>query len=328
MFEYQNDPNYMRFVNKVLRVEGGYGAHPSDKGNYVNGRLIGTKLGISAPVLQAYLKRPITAEDMKALNKETALDIYYNNYYKPSGADRIQDPRLALIQFDASVNHGVGKAGQLLKESGGDYNKYLALRNNYYDQIVQKDPSQKVFRQGWANRVKNIDKYAQELAKEVPKPNIAVDKINQTADIAKDLSNTPKTVNKQPPIENNNQSLPQLDLDSFKQVIELLKQQQSAGLEQDKMAQQKNLELQKQQLEQSRQQRLTELKKQQEALEKQKRETFVASVNNIGKPQDTQNVFEPFVIKQAQSQPLELPSENAFLAENPKLGIQKRFADT
>ena len=38
---------------------------------------------------------------------QEAEDIYYNNYYKASGADKIENPRLALYVFDTAVNMGL-----------------------------------------------------------------------------------------------------------------------------------------------------------------------------------------------------------------------------
>ena len=55
------DPAY----SIVLRLEGGYQNNPADKGNYNSlGDLVGTKYGISAPVLEQWIGRPPTKMDM------------------------------------------------------------------------------------------------------------------------------------------------------------------------------------------------------------------------------------------------------------------------
>ena len=48
--------------NFVIKEEGGYQDMPSDTGNYVDGVLVGTNYGISAPVLKSYLGRTPSKE--------------------------------------------------------------------------------------------------------------------------------------------------------------------------------------------------------------------------------------------------------------------------
>ena len=43
-------------------------------------------------------------------------DIYYKNYYKASGADKIDNPRLSMYVFDTAVNMGVSVAKELYKK--------------------------------------------------------------------------------------------------------------------------------------------------------------------------------------------------------------------
>lgn len=94
------------FSDTILSLEGGYQSNPNDKGNYVDGILIGTKYGISAPVLKAYLDRPITDQDMINLKKSTALDIYKRNYFLPGNYELYDNTSVAKLIFDTHVNHG------------------------------------------------------------------------------------------------------------------------------------------------------------------------------------------------------------------------------
>lgn len=131
------------FIGPLLNSEGGYVNDPNDHGGE-------TRFGIS--------KRSFPSLDIKNLTRDKAKEIYYNNYYKRSGADKIADPRLAELHFDAAVNHGIGGANRLMKRSGGTYEGYLAARYQYYDNIVARDPSQRKFYKGWMNRMANLKK--------------------------------------------------------------------------------------------------------------------------------------------------------------------------
>ncbi len=61
---------------KIKRFEGGYQNLVSDKGNFVDGILIGTNYGITAKTLKSYLGHTPSVAEMKGLNYNTALDIY------------------------------------------------------------------------------------------------------------------------------------------------------------------------------------------------------------------------------------------------------------
>lgn len=108
--------NFHEYVPLLLQAEGGYQAIRSDRGNY-NSRneLVGTNFGISAPVYEIWIGRPPTVEDMKALTKETALNIYRRNYWDAIGASEIENQSVANIIVDHAVNAGVTGAGRLVQ---------------------------------------------------------------------------------------------------------------------------------------------------------------------------------------------------------------------
>ena len=169
----------------VLRMEGGYSDHPSDRGDKIN-------MGITSSTLdRAYAARIVNVTDVKALTKADAEKIYEVLYWKASRADRMPWS-LCLVRFDSAVNHGVNRAGKLLqqtlneichaglkvdgivgrltlstldsalKTSGVEIicEKYLGKRQAFYDHIVQCTPSQKVFYKGWINRLSALRKAA------------------------------------------------------------------------------------------------------------------------------------------------------------------------
>jgi len=72
--------NFNLFLPELLKTEGGYQNKLSDRKGNTNslGQMVGTKYGISAPVYEAYIKRPPTVADMKNLPLSTAVLIAKN----------------------------------------------------------------------------------------------------------------------------------------------------------------------------------------------------------------------------------------------------------
>ena len=241
------DPSYdlfKSFAQKTLNLEGGYQANPNDSGNFINGQLVGTKLGISAPTLQQWRKRPVTAEDMKALTKEEALDIYYNNYFKPSGAASVKDKRMAYMLFDTAIHSSVGTAGKLRKLSGDNYDNFVQIRKQYLEDLAEKKPKNRVFLEGWLNRIDNADKYARNLenktqdklateqidySKNIPEAptNIALDPHIKDTQVSNSTTNIQAQM---PPVQ-----LPSFDLESFKGVLSELDNQKKLNLKAEEM---------------------------------------------------------------------------------------------
>ena len=108
----------------VATAEGGYGNTSADPGNWTGGKigsgtLVGTKYGISAPVLKVFLGREPSAADSQNLTYDQAVSIYKANYWNPIKGDQIDDQDVANILYDASVNSGVGAAQKFAKDSLG-----------------------------------------------------------------------------------------------------------------------------------------------------------------------------------------------------------------
>lgn len=144
-------PNMLKFV---LAREGGYVNRKSDRGGPTN-------KGITQTTYNSYRRsKELPTADVRDITQQEIEDIYYNNYYKASGADQIENPRLALYVFDTAVLHGVYGAKQMLKKSGGDLEKFEQIRRESYYKDVEKNPEQKEYLQGWLNRVDNLKDYA------------------------------------------------------------------------------------------------------------------------------------------------------------------------
>lgn len=93
--------------------------------------------------------------DVKNLTREGAAKIYKERYWDKIGGDDIAktNPALATVAFDTAVVGGVARAKDFLKKSGGDANKFLQLRQEYLNSLVQKNPEKFGFyAKAWGNR--------------------------------------------------------------------------------------------------------------------------------------------------------------------------------
>lgn len=93
----------------TLHHEGGYQARPNDRGNWFDGRLIGTNFGISAPTLAEWLGQDraesLTAADMQVLGLGTARAIYAARYWNTVRGDDLP-AGMDLMLFDFAVLAG------------------------------------------------------------------------------------------------------------------------------------------------------------------------------------------------------------------------------
>jgi lysozyme family protein len=112
-----------KIADKLTRIsEGGYSDHREDNGNWTGGKigkgiLIGTRYGISAPVLKTYLGRVPTVFEMKNLSEEIADKIYIKNYWKVIRGDEIANQEIANKIYDMAVTSGAGTAIILAKRA-------------------------------------------------------------------------------------------------------------------------------------------------------------------------------------------------------------------
>ena len=144
----------------VRGVEGGYSNHPNDRGGPTN-------LGITQKTYDDYRQQQgRSQQDVRQITEAEAEEIYRTMYWEASGANRLAGP-LALVHFDAAVNHGVGNARRFLEEAqrraGSEdphaiSRAYLEVRAERYLAIIRNDPSQDRFKEGWRNRLIRLSK--------------------------------------------------------------------------------------------------------------------------------------------------------------------------
>src|SRR5574343_21665 len=129
----QEGDDFSKAVNFVFQHEGGYANDPADRGGPTN-------FGIASKAHPGL--------DVTKLTKEQAQQIYQNEYWKGSGADQLPGP-LSRVHFATAVAMGPGAAQKILAQSEGDPNKYIAAREQRYNDIIANDPTQEKFRKSW-----------------------------------------------------------------------------------------------------------------------------------------------------------------------------------
>lgn len=96
------DEKFKYALERTLTFEGGYANDAADPGGE-------TKFGISA--------RAYPGLDIKALTRDRAGEIYYEDYWTRYGYSRLADTELAAKVFDLAVNMGPRRAHKLLQKA-------------------------------------------------------------------------------------------------------------------------------------------------------------------------------------------------------------------
>ncbi len=138
----QDDPSaglgdFNSAVSGVLGREGGYVANDAGAGP--------TNFGINS--------RANPDVDVRNLTPGGAKQIYKQRYWDAIGADNLP-PQIREMAFDTAVNQGVGKAKELIAQSGGDPTKFAMLRSQHYASLAQGNPQKYgQYAEGWQKRV-------------------------------------------------------------------------------------------------------------------------------------------------------------------------------
>jgi lysozyme family protein len=155
---------FLKALDYVMYHEGGYVEDPNDAGGE-------TKFGIS--------KRSYPHLDIKNLTRDQARQIYFVDFWLKAKCEQIIDENLATKFFDLTVHAGISQAVKLIQralraageqvvEDGIIGSVTLAAINKadptdllaalksesagYYRLIVQANPSQQKFIEGWLRR--------------------------------------------------------------------------------------------------------------------------------------------------------------------------------
>jgi lysozyme family protein len=166
-------------IDTIIKHEGGYVNHPNDKGGP-------TKFGVTQDVYSEWLGRDATVEDVKSMTEEVARDIYESKYLTGPRIHLLPEPLQTQV-LDIAVNSGprtavkmlqrvVNKAGfgpvdvdgvlgpntrKVVETANAEMGPFLSNalvdeRRAFFEAIVARNPSQKVFLKGWLNRAESF----------------------------------------------------------------------------------------------------------------------------------------------------------------------------
>ena len=162
--------DYRKLVPFIKKWEGGFSNHAQDRGGATN-------KGVPLSTYRLVYGKDKTVDDWKNLTESQWNYIFKKLYWDKWKADSIKNQSVANILVDwywMSGNIGVKKVQELfgLTVDGIVGNKTLGkinsvdgewlfkriweMRLNFYNSIVKNHPSQKVFLQGWLNRLHSI----------------------------------------------------------------------------------------------------------------------------------------------------------------------------
>lgn len=97
--------------------------------------------------------------DVKNLTEAQAARIFTEKYFKRSGADKLP-PALAAVHADTFFLNEK-QAMKMLKESGGDVDRYLQLRRNFLNGLARTNPAKYGrYQRGWENRTAALEQFA------------------------------------------------------------------------------------------------------------------------------------------------------------------------
>lgn len=163
-----------KVFDRVIGHEGGFQADPKDRGNWTSGvigqgELKGTKFGLAAMTYPHLDIKNITVDQAKA--------IYFEDWWLPLKLD-MYHPAMSFQIFDASVNHGSGRAVQFLQRAVGAKDDgilgpktlkeiakiqnddllllFIAERLQYFTEVKTWD----VYGKGWSRRMVQNLRYA------------------------------------------------------------------------------------------------------------------------------------------------------------------------
>ena len=151
------DKNFEKIVQLVFGSEGGFSNHPNDRGGRTND-------GVTQSTYNGWRrKKGLSVKDVFYITKEEAKQLYYEEFWKASGADKLTDPREAYILFDMAVNSSPYEAKKLFKQSNENFYKFLKNRKIFYKNLIDRRPDQKVFEKGWMIRLKQVEDNANSM---------------------------------------------------------------------------------------------------------------------------------------------------------------------
>lgn len=158
---------FVKYAPKLLRLEGGFVNHPDDRGGITN-------CGITIQTYREYCGQDKTIKDLQNMSYGTWEKIMKDGYWDKVKGDEIDNQSLAEIIADWCVNSGAvsirkvqdlvgckadGIVGPITlslintADARSLHERIWKARQQHYIDIVKRNPKQKVFMNGWMNRL-------------------------------------------------------------------------------------------------------------------------------------------------------------------------------
>jgi len=151
------DKNFETVMEYVFKSEGGFNNQKNDRG----GR---TDKGVTQTTYNAWRKKKgLAPKDVKGISTDEAKQLYYEEFWLPTGASIVKDLREGYLLFDMALNSGPYEAKKLYEKSNGNIYQFLKDRKTYYNNLIKKYPDQESHRKGWYNRLKDIETNMNEI---------------------------------------------------------------------------------------------------------------------------------------------------------------------
>lgn len=159
--------DFKKYAPKLLQLEGGFVNHPEDKGGITN-------CGITLETFRSFFGQDKTVKDLQSMSNGMWKEIIKAGYWDKVKADEIENQSLAELIADWCVNSGLsairkvqdvlgckpdGIVGpitlSLINTSDAEklHERIWNARHQFYINIVKRNPRQKVFMNGWMNRL-------------------------------------------------------------------------------------------------------------------------------------------------------------------------------
>lgn len=159
--------DFKKYAPKLLQIEGGFVNHPNDLGHATN-------QGITIQTFRDYCGEDKTIKDLQNMSYSTWQNIMKDMYWDKCKADDIENQSLAEIIADWCVNSGLAGIRRVQEIVGCKpdgivgpitlsminssdpkelFDRMWNARHQFYINIVKKNPAQKVFMNGWMNRL-------------------------------------------------------------------------------------------------------------------------------------------------------------------------------
>ena len=171
--------NINKMIASILKNEGGFVDHANDKGGATNH---GITANVYADFLGVNSDYFYLTDLIKVMPESTAEMIYKEAYYYHPKIDLLPEAIQNQV-LDMAVNHGANRAYKLLasdlvvdgyfgkmswnaldrvlSDLSGLNNSLVFARIDFYNAIVKRDDTQKVFLNGWLNRANKFLKGTQ-----------------------------------------------------------------------------------------------------------------------------------------------------------------------